>query len=56
MIMKTLFKLHDGRKVAVEHTTTAILAQPEGEPKAKAITSTDYMRLVMCGNIIGEIE
>ena len=54
--MKTVFLLYDGRKVAVEHTTTAILAQPEGEAKAKPITSTDYMKLVMCGNIIGEIE
>lgn len=54
--MKTIFKLHDGRKVAVEHTTTAILAKPEGADKPKAITSTDYMKLVMCANIIGEIE
>jgi hypothetical protein len=54
--MKTVFRLYDGRTVTVEHTTTAILAQPEGAPEPKAITSTDYMKIVMCGNIIGEIQ
>lgn len=54
--MKTVFRLMDGRKVTVEQTTTAILAQPEGAAKPKAITSEDYMRLVMTANIIGEIE
>ena len=54
--MKTLFQLYDGRKVAVEHTATAILAQPEGADKPKAITSEDYMKIVLYGNIIGEVE
>ena len=53
--MKSYLKLWDGRKVAIEQTTTAITATFEGE-KPKAITSTDYMRYVMMGTPCGTIE
>jgi hypothetical protein len=46
--MVTKYKLYDGRRVAVEQTTTAILAHFEGE-QPRHITSTDYMRIVMAG-------
>lgn len=47
--MVTRYKLYDGRRVAVEQTTTAILARFEGETEPRHITSTDYMRIVMAG-------
>ena len=47
--MTTRLKLWDGRKVTVEQTMTAIRAQFDGEPEPKAITSEQYMRLVLCG-------
>jgi len=47
--MKTVLKLYDGRKVTVEQTITAITAHYEGEPEPRAITSEQYMRLVMAG-------
>ena len=53
--MKTCLKLFDGRKVAIEQTTTGIIATVDGgEPKA--ITSQDYMRLVCVGTPCDNIE
>lgn len=47
--MVTKYKLYDGRRVAVEQTTTAIIAHFEGERQPRHITSTDYMRIVLAG-------
>ena len=47
--MKTRLKLWDGRKVTVEQTMTAIRAQFDGEAEAKAISSEQYMQLVLNG-------
>jgi hypothetical protein len=53
--MKTTLKLWDGRKVAIEQTTTGIIATVDGgEPKA--ITTSKYMELVMHGVPCGSIE
>lgn len=53
--MKTYLKLWDGRRVAIEQTTTGIIATVDGgEPKA--ITSQDYMHLVCVGTPCGNIE
>lgn len=54
--MKSYLKLWDGRRVAIEQTTTAITATFEGDKEPRAITSTDYMRLVMMGTPCGTIE
>lgn len=53
--MKTTLKLWDGRRVAIEQTTTAIIAQFEGE-EPKHISSQDYMHLVCVGTPCGNIE
>ena len=53
--MVTRFKLWDGRKVTVEQTMTGYEAQYDGESEKKRITSQDYMRLVLTGNIIERI-
>ena len=53
--MVTRFKLWDGRKVTVEQTMTGYEAQYDGESEKKRITSKDYMRLVLTGNIIERI-
>ena len=53
--MKTCLKLFNGRKVAIEQTTTAILATFEGE-EPKRISSQDYMHLVCVGTPCGNIE
>ena len=53
--MVTRFKLWDGRKVTVEQTMTGYVAQNEGESEKRRITSQDYMRLVLTGNIIERI-
>ena len=47
--MTTTYKLYDGRRVAVEQTTTAIIAHFDGERQPRHITSTDYMRIVLAG-------
>lgn len=52
--MVTRFKLWDGRKVTVEQTMTGYEAQYDGEEK-KRITSNDYMRIVITGNIVERI-
>jgi hypothetical protein len=52
--MTTRLKLWDGRKVTVEQTMTGIMAHYDGEPEPKAISSTEYMRLVMAGTPCSE--
>ena len=46
--MKTRLKLFDGRKVTIEQSMTGITACVDGG-KPKAITSTEYMGLIMAG-------
>jgi hypothetical protein len=53
--MITHYKLWDGRKATVEQTVTGIYAQI-GNGKRKAITSTDYMKIVMAGTPCDRIE
>ena len=53
--MTTRFKLWDGRKVTVEQTMTGYEAQYDGECEKRRITSSDYMRLVLTGNIVERI-
>jgi hypothetical protein len=54
--MKATYKLWDGRKVSVEQQMHgAIHATFEGE-QPKAITSQDYMRIVIQGTPVGQIE
>jgi hypothetical protein len=53
--MITRFKLWDGRKVTVETTMTGYEAQYDGESEKKRITSNDYMRIVITGNIVERI-
>lgn len=53
--MTTYLKLFDGRKVAIEQTTTAIFAKFEGE-QPKPITSQQYMKYVILGTPCGSIE
>ena len=53
--MKTRLKLYDGRRVTVEQTMCAIKAQFEGE-EPKAITSSQYMGLIMAGTPVGSVE
>jgi hypothetical protein len=53
--MKTCLKLFDGRKVAIEQTTTGITACVEGG-QPKQITTGKYMELVMHGTPCGSIE
>lgn len=53
--MVTTLKLWDGRRVAIEQTSTAIIATIEGgEPKR--ITSQQYMNYVLQGTPCGNIE
>ena len=47
--MTTKLRLYDGRKVTVEQTMTGIRAHYDGEPAPKAISSTEYMCLVLRG-------
>ncbi len=49
-IMITKFRYH-GKKVTVETTMTGYIAQTEGESEKRCITSQDYMRLVLNGQI-----
>lgn len=44
--MKTTLRLYDGRKVTVEQTMTAIIAQVDGGER-KTITTEKYMQLIM---------
>lgn len=53
--MITRFKTWDGRKVTVEQTMTGYEAQYDGESEKRRITSSDYMRLVLTGNIVERI-
>ena len=53
--MTTYLKLFDGRKVAIEQTTTAIIACIEGG-QPKQITTSKYIELVMHGVPCGSIE
>ena len=53
--MVTHYKLWDGRKATVEQTVTGIYAKI-GDGERKAITSTDYMKIVMAGTPCGSIE
>lgn len=53
--MTVRFKTWDGKKVTVETTMTGYTAQVEGETEKKRITSQDYMRLVLTGNIVERI-
>ncbi len=46
-------KLLDGRRVTIEQTITAITAHYDGEPEPRAISSEQYMRLVMAGVPVG---
>ncbi len=53
--MTTTLKLWDGRRVAIEQTTTAIIATFEGcEPKA--IDSRTYMKYVLQGTPCDSIK
>ena len=49
-IMITTFKYH-GKKITVETTMTSYIAQTEGESEKRQISSQEYMRLVLNGQI-----
>lgn len=48
--MITTFKYH-GKKITVETTMTSYIAQTEGESEKRQISSHEYMRLVLNGQI-----
>jgi hypothetical protein len=52
--MTTTLKLFDGRTVTVEQTITGITAQVDGGEK-KAISSEQYMGLIMAGTPVGSV-